>query len=107
MGIKNIKHIEERKVTQFVITEKWFYDANYVLDTNYGEKLREWCNDDTLKYKNLMQPLQAYYFYQDSLISLHINCMAGDTSKFIINNYFNLNWNAYGGFDVFPAVSAL
>lgn len=107
MGIKNIKHVDEQQITQFVTKEKWSYDASYVLDTNYIEKLKEWCNNDTLKFKNLMQPLQAYYFYQDSLISLHINCFAGDTTKITINNYFNLNWNAYGRFDTFPAVSAL
>jgi len=54
-----------------------------------------WANiTDTQVYKNHYQPLQIFYYKNDSLISYHINCFAG--------GFPNLNWNKDNKLAIFP-----
>ena len=55
---------------------------------------------DSLGRHNSVQPVQILYFYNDSLISYHINCYAK-------GKLFSLDWNTNGRFDVFPPDSAV
>lgn len=56
---------------------------------------------DSMQMKDLYQPLKIMYFHGDSLISFHINCKCPPTAL------FNLNWNYWHQFDVFPPTTTV
>ena len=56
---------------------------------------------DSMQMKDLYQPLKIMYFHGDSLVSFHINCKCPPTAL------FNLNWNYWHQFDVFPPTTTV
>lgn len=56
---------------------------------------------DSMQMKDLYQPLKIMYFHGDSLVSFHINCKCPPTAL------FNLNWNYWRQFDVFPPATTV
>ena len=56
---------------------------------------------DSMQMKDLYQPLKIMVFHGDSLISFHINCKCPPTAL------FNLNWNYWHQFDVFPPTTTV
>jgi hypothetical protein len=69
-------------------------DANFFYsDKAYFDFIKSKFLDESYK-KFFLQPLQAHYFKNDTLISSHVNCNVGGFPK--------LNWNYRKNFDVFP-----
>ena len=56
---------------------------------------------DSMQMKDLYQPLKIMYFHGDTLVSFHINCKCPPTLT------FNLNWNYWHQFDVFPPTTTV
>lgn len=104
-GIQKIKTVDTQAIAQFYTQNG--YEAHYyhIADSTYLDKIVAWCNRDTPVVKALLQPLRAYYFQNNDLVSLHLNCYAGDSLKYSYNN-FKLNWNVYDRFEQFPPLSS-
>lgn len=63
------------------------------INGNFKDKINESAFSPQVK-KNLLQPMQCFYFTYDSLISYHVNCNAGGIP--------NLKWNRNNNFNFFP-----
>jgi hypothetical protein len=97
MGMKKPMSMTPEKI--LVQGEKYGIPASdsYEMDSSYYATI---ATMDTVRYKrdqkNLLQPLQVFYFDASGLLSSYsVNCSVG--------GFPNLKWNRYGTFDQFPA----
>lgn len=94
VGVKDINYISlDNQINMFATK---YLDSN-ILSGKIKDDFKSTINESDLSVqakKNLLQPLQVFYFNKDSLISYHVNCNAG--------GFPNLKWNRNRNFDVFP-----
>jgi len=101
-GYRTIEAFDKASYDRFI--EKVMADtipAMSIISTENQFALYRSLSQDSLWRESFSgQPVQILYFYKDSLVSYHINCLAE-------GKIFGLNWNTDGRFLSFPPQSAI
>ena len=100
-GIEYLDSFDEKKykeVVESIDFKNIPYYSTYQDSTAY-EKIRN-LSLSQIQKKDMSQPVQIYYFEDDSLVSFQANCYAKGKGG-------NLEWNTSNRFNTFPPVSAI
>ncbi len=100
-NIKNIKNFDKEACENIVRAIKF---GNIKYHTIYSDNETQKCltslTTDSVILHNINQPIQIWYYHQDSLISYHANCYAQGLLS-------HLNWNYNNRFNQFIPKSAI
>lgn len=99
-GIKRIDDYSAENNKKFLesIENKEVDFQTIVSDTSQFMRLMR-NEKDSMRMKNMGQPIKILYFKGNDLISVHINCTAP--------GFANINWNYENRFETFPPKSAI
>lgn len=101
-GVQPLTAINQQGNEEFISEldfDKFTHEARTV-EKQYFETIKNFADEDTVLLKYLYQPLQAWYFKEDSLVSVHLNCLVPGGVQY-------LRWNYQDRFNSFPPHSAV
>jgi len=92
-GVKEQKSVDKLSINNFLIKNNYQHLPSYLADTTFRAFLKQSLQGSKYQ-KYFLQPLQAHYFLNDTLVSSHVNCN--------VEGFPKLKWNKKGHFDTFP-----
>jgi len=100
-GIKELSYFDEKQYNDFISSIDTT-QISFLSIVSESEQFKAIVDNatDSAQRKLFYQPVQIIYFKNDSIISYHINCLAGVKSR-------KLDWNVHDRFGFFPPNTAV